>query len=170
VFQQVVEALLECLEWHSPYWLSRQGSEEVPVLGAVGAPLQDGPHLDPAPMRAAFRQAVPDIAPILGRFLSETTIAWVQGATKLSGRLDFPDELWVQAVHEAVIADRRQTIHREFLLQALFPLYLGRASAFLEGGNGGDPAVIAREVVSLAEQFEASKPRLVEAWTAQDRR
>jgi hypothetical protein len=76
----------------------------------------------------------------------------------------------VKAVHEAVIADRRQTLHREFLLQALFPLYLGRAAAFLERGSRAPGTVIAGEIVSLAEQFEASKPRLVEAWNARESR
>lgn len=168
IFQQVAGALLDCLDWHSAFWLARRGSEEVPIVGAVGAPAGDGTRLDPGPMREAFRLAVPDLVPIFEKFLSDTTIAWVRGATELRGELDFPDELWVKAVHEAVIADRRQTLHREYLLQALFPLYLGRASAFLERGEGKPPEVVAEEVEGLAEQFEASKPRLVEAWSTRD--
>jgi hypothetical protein len=68
VFGQVVGALFDCLEWHAPYWLAREGSEDVPLLGGSDAPPLDGPHLDPGPLREAFCRAVPDIVPILGGF------------------------------------------------------------------------------------------------------
>lgn len=171
VFRQVVGSLFACLQAHEGYWPQREGSDEVPVYGEATPAPGEPARVDPLPMLAAFRTGVPDLAPVLRDVLSAETLARVEELARGGDEaVSFDDELWVAAVYEAAAAWRRGALHREHLVSALVPLYLGRTASFLLENDESDAATVAARLEELCRRYESAKPRLVRGWTAASER
>ena len=165
VFRQVAGSLFACLEAQAPFWLPRAGSSPLSVLGSEpDAPLEHA-TVDPLPMIDAFRAGVRDLAPILEPILGSDTMA-VLLASAAAERLDFrfPDAAWATTVIRAAAAHKNGMLHREHLVQALVPLYLGRAASFLLESSGRDLRLVEGRLEDLCLEFEAQKPQLVGRW------
>ena len=80
----------------------------------------------------------------------------------------FPPALWVQTVYDFALAYHNQTLHREHMLKALTPLYLGRTASFVLETQHGDSLEVERTVETLCREFEVSKSYLVEQWRWRD--
>jgi hypothetical protein len=55
-------------------------------------------------------------------------------------------------------------IGRDHIVQALVPLFRGRAHTFLTENREASPEGMEENVESLCQAFEHEKPRLVELW------
>jgi hypothetical protein len=163
-FLQVVGSLLGCLELHESYWLPRVEVEDVPILGDVEGPAPETPPIEPGPMVESFRRGVADLAPILRAILSEDTLSKIKALASPGDDVFFEDELWARTVGEAAGAFRRSVMHRDHLVQALVPIYLGRAASFLRGDGAADSSGV---LEALCRAFEATRPELVRLWTAE---
>ena len=171
VFRQVVGSLFACLQTHESYWPQRNASDEVPTYGDL-APAPDEPaQVDPQSMLSSFRTGVPDLTPLLRDVLSVETLARVDELARCAdGAFRFDDELWVATVYEAAAAWRRGALHREHLVSALVPLYLGRTASFLCENDKSDAAAVGERLEQLCRRYESAKPRLVHGWTAASER
>jgi hypothetical protein len=165
VFGQVVRALLDCLERHEAYWKGRAGSERVPMAGELSPAADPGPAIDPRAMIESFRAGVRDLAPLLEPILSEPTRRGIAALAGGAPPLHYPDELWAATVYEAAGAYHRDVMHREHLVQALVPLYLGRAASFLVESAGRGADAVQDRLDELERGFEERKPDLIRAWT-----
>jgi hypothetical protein len=167
-FRQVVGALFDCLACHESYWTSRQGSEPLPVLGAPAPFAGEPAAMDPAPWAEAFRRGVRDLVPVLEPILSPSTLGRVVDLSRTdeAGPLPYPDDLWVSVVIEAAAAYRQDLMHREHIVQALVPLYLGRAASFLVENGASPVETVEARLESLRERYHSAKPELVRLWTA----
>lgn len=75
----------------------------------------------------------------------------------------FPDDVWACVVYDFALGHHHRVVHREHLLHALVPLFLGRAAAFVVATRRGDAAAeTARDAVGAA--FERRKRYLVDRW------
>ena len=165
VFGQVAGCLFSCLDAHEGYWLAPGAPAEVPVFGEDSAPAEEPSLLEPGPLVDAFRTGLKDLGSLLAPILSPGTLATLQARAGGGDPFHLPDEAWVRAVYESAAAYHRQVIHRDHLVQALVPIYLGRAASFILECAGHPPAEVEACLDRLEQSFEALKPQLVELWS-----
>ncbi len=116
-----------------------------------------------------FRSGVADLEPVLKSIVSPGTLAQLQGAAgSEENDFHFPDELWVTAVYEFAWAYHRSVISRDHIIQALAPLYRGRAYTFLTENLNASQEELEAHIESLCVTFERLKPYLTKLWTAQE--
>jgi hypothetical protein len=169
VFAQIVGPLFACLERHESYWTSRRGSEPVWTLGETPAPTGPAPDTSPEPMLESFRAGVRDLAPLLQQILAGPTWTEVERMAADGARPGYGDDLWAASAWQAARAHRFGLMHRDHLVRALVPLYLGRAGAFLLECAGKEAAAVEARLEELERRFEAAKPDLVRTWTPETR-
>jgi hypothetical protein len=72
--------------------------------------------------------------------------------------------VWAKTVFEFAASYHKSVISRDHIIQALVPLYRGRALTFLLENREGSGEDIERSVESLCSDFERLKPYLLEVW------
>lgn len=162
---QTVGGVFALMEHEPALWLEVQGSAPALSAGNVPPPLDGGPAVDVGRLLEAFQRGVRDLMPIWESVLAPETLGEVLGLDAGSpGSFGFPDELWARVIYDAALGYHYGVIHREHLLRALVPLYLGRTAAFILAararGEAGDGAAL--DAVGAA--FEAEKPYLRDRW------
>lgn len=164
VFKQVVGSAFQALDAHADYWLSRTGSEDVPLLGAaLGAPADTPPH-DGAPLVQSFSRDVRDLQEILRTILTPETLAAVTASAEHADGPSYPDEVWAATVYDFLVAYHRSVMRRDHITQALLPLYLARSGTFLIEHAAGVPDTVNEALEAVCTQFERSKRTAVERW------
>lgn len=169
-FQQVVGATFGCIEQHACYWLTRTGSEPLPVVGAPLGDASEPPAIEGSRLTQSFRDDLHNLEGVLAAILSPAILEGLQAAARGEGDVRFSDELWASTVVECLIAHHRGVMKREHIAQAMMPLYLGRTGSFLTQHGGSDPAAVEAALTSLAAQFELLKPDIVNQWTQNSQR
>lgn len=165
VFQQVVGAAFDCLDLHAGYWLAREASESLPIVGSGLAGRADATGVDGARLTQSFCADLRNLQGVLESILRPQTLATLnEAAAGDCEQLRFSDELWVATVYDFLMAHHRGVMRHEHIAQALIPLYLGRTGSFLMQYAAADPAEVTAALESLCVQFERSKPDLVERW------
>lgn len=166
VFGQVAGCLFSCLEAHESYWLATAAPADVPVFGEDSAPPEEPSLLEPAPLVDAFRSGFRDLGSMLRPILSPETLAALEASAADGTPFHLPDEAWVAAVYESAAAYHRQVIHRDHLVQALVPIYLGRAASFILECGDRSPAEVESRLDRLEQSFDVMKPQLIERWSS----
>ena len=171
MFRQVVSSLFGLMETYETVWQKVESSEPVPMFGlpfAVG--------LEPIPvhverMKRAYQQGLRDLDSIYRSFLSPSTIEGLVAAAQETGD-DFrvSDGLWVRLVYEVAAAYHGRRLDRDHLLQSLIPLYLGRTGSFVLDVRDADAVIVEQKIETLAQEFEAQKPYLLEIWSSASKR
>jgi hypothetical protein len=164
VFQQVMDAVYSCLEFHDGYWRGRGPAAPVPCFGTLGGAVDQGPRPDVSSMAVAFARDVAALHPVLKTILSEPTLAGVTAAAAEPTRLAYDDDLWAATVFEFLLAYHRAVMTREHVTQTLLPLYLGRTAAFLVEHASSGPATVEAALESLCLAFERAKPSAAAQW------
>jgi hypothetical protein len=171
VVEQVVGSLFTCLDLHQQYWQSDRKNTEVPVKGVLPELPSEPSRIHRKQMLERFRSAVSELGSVLQTILAPETLSEIRA---LAGRSDrevrFPDELWVRTVYDCAASYHASVMHRAHLLQALTPLYLGRAGSFVVENLERDAAEVDRKMEELCLAFERLKPYLLERWKAMDGR
>jgi len=166
--REVGGAMFRCMEIHQPYWVSRQGSQDVPTFGFQPVLDLDPVRIDRKRMFQMFRSGVDELSSVLEKILSASTLKAIQEISMLEERrFLFPDELWTKTVYEFASSYHRSVINRDHLLQALTPLYRGRVSSFIQENLRAGPQEVENRLESLRVEFERLKPYLIECWNRQ---
>jgi hypothetical protein len=76
----------------------------------------------------------------------------------------YSDELWVRSVYEFAASYHKAVISRDHVLQALAPLYRGKAHTFLGQNRDASANQVEANVEQLCLTFERAKPYLLEMW------
>jgi len=165
--QQLVGALFRTLEMHQDFWLPRTGSEPPPRFGFQYDLALEPLKLNKRRLMDNVRSNIEQLRPILEAILTPATLTEMGRMTALQDReFRYPDELWVHTIYEFAGSYHRSVINRDHILQALAPLYRARVSSIvLENEKAGGPKMEDR-FESLGQQFERSKPYLIERWNA----
>ena len=166
--REIAGAMFRCMEIHQDYWVSRQGSQDVPTFGFQPVLDLDPVRIDRRRMFEMFRSGVDELGSVLERILSASTLEAIQENSRLEEkRFHFPDELWAKTVYEFASSHHRSVINRDHMLQALTPLYRGRVSSFIQENLRADTQEVERKLESLQLEFERLKPYLIESWNRQ---
>jgi hypothetical protein len=165
LFQQVMGALLMCLELHEPSWLEREEvSPECRSLlaGDHAAP----PAVDVDRLIEAFARDARSLLPVVERIVTPQTLAGIAALVEMdAARFVYPDELWVTTVYDFAAGYHRTVMNRQHVMQALVPLYLGRVASFFREHASQDPQYVTERLDTVCRAFEQARPRLVEGWT-----
>jgi hypothetical protein len=117
-------------------------------------------------MLQVFRTGVREFASILEPILSPETLQAIRGLADVADAdMRYPDDLWVKTVYEFAASYHHGVIHRDHILQALVPLYLGRTSCFVAENLETDALAFKQRIETLCLEFERFKPYLLERWT-----
>jgi hypothetical protein len=165
VVQQVVGSLFACVEMHADYWASPHPAQPVPVPGVEEDAEAEPPHINSREMFERFRSGVVELADVLRRILAPETFAAVSAlAGQDADGVRFPDELWVRTVYDLAASYHHAAMHKGHLLQAMTPLYLGRAASFVLEHREQPRSDVECAVEELCGAFEREKPYLLERW------
>lgn len=164
-FRQVVGTALACVEAHHRAWSGRVEAEEVPMVGEPPALPEATIAAEGAPLLEGFRAGLKDVGDLYQPILDAPTLAAIREAAAADGdAFRFDDSVWAATVCQFAVAYHRQTIHRDHIVQALVPLYLGRAASFLLECAERDGAAVEARVEALARRFEAMRPQFLREW------
>jgi hypothetical protein len=163
--QQVVLGIIESLQSHDSFWMTTNGTIQLPSWGSDPKAAPDAPTWDHEALAEQARHDIGEIRPLLETVLEpdvlERVVAEVSGAVPA---LD--DELWVTIVYAFASAAHRGGIGVEHLAGMFVPIYLWRAAAFIAQTALEEDAKVQARLDSLCEAFERLKPALVSGWSA----
>ena len=112
-----------------------------------------------------FVTAVAELEPVFRSILSETTLLELQRIAALElDAFRYPANVWAKTVFEFAASYHKSVISRDHTIQALVPLYRGRALTFLLENQDASADGVEKNVESLCAEFERSKPYLLEMW------
>jgi glucosylglycerate synthase len=163
--RQTVGALFSSLDGNFQFWSAITASQPVPSFGVQsGIPL-DGARVNRKRLRDMFVHGVSELQPVFESILSEPTRAELQRIAGLElSRFSYPADLWAKTVLEFAASYHKSVINRDHIIQALVPLFRGRALTFLLENRDGSEQDIENNVESLCGEFERLKPYLLEVW------
>lgn len=166
--QQAVGALFRMTELHRPFWAERKDPEDVPALGFGYTVGLQPVRLHRRQMLQTFRHGITDLDSIMTSILSPGTLLDVKAlAASADDDFNYGDELWVKTVYDFAASYHRSVINRDHLLQALAPLYQGRASAFVTQNHAAGAPELEERLAQLSQQYERGLPYLNERWSAE---
>ncbi len=169
--RQTVGPLFWSMENSNGAWSSVHEVHPIPTTGPPYDVTEGDINVDHSRLHQMFCSGVADLGPVLKSILSARTLEQIQQAASLDeANFQYPDDLWVRAIYEFAAAYHQSVISRDHIIQALAPLYRGRAYIFLTQNRDASPSVLEERIESLCVTFERLKPHLVEQWTAQEKR
>jgi len=168
--RQTVGPLFWCMGGTNSIWSTKSEILPVPSTGSGYEVTAESVNVDRQRLHQNFRSGVMDLAEVLKSILSPETLSSLQQAAALEeAKFQLSDELWVRAIYEFAASYHHDVINRDHILQALAPLYRGRAFAFLTDNSNASADELEVRIEALGQTFERLKPYLLELWMAKER-
>ena len=112
-----------------------------------------------------FTFGISQLEPVFSSILSAPTHEELKRlATLPENAFAFPEPLWARTVYEFAAAYHRAVIGRDHVVQALVPLFRGRALTFLTENREAGEIEVESYVEKVCHAFEAEKPYLQQVW------
>ena len=167
--RQTVGALFTALEPDFPVWSVVNGSEPAPTTGADQQVLLDPLRVNRKRLREMFLTGVAELESVFQSILSLSTLAELQKIARLpEDEFHYPAELWVRTVYEFAASYQKSVISRDHIIQALAPLFRGRAYTFLVENRNASAADVENNIEGLCLDFERLKPYLLQMWKSRE--
>jgi hypothetical protein len=168
MFRQVVGTLFRLAGEQGEAWLPVRGSQPVPEYGFERVVLPEPITVNLPKLVDAFETARLAQASVWKRTLAGEQLERVRALpTDDPEAFDFPSELWIRCLYDALLAFQRPGADHEALLAGLTGLYFGRVAGFVNEARDLTDEQAERLVDAQARAFEDLKPWLVRAWQAQ---
>lgn len=163
--RQTVGVLFWAMERNFPSCPGNPDPSQLPRLGPE-AEVDLGPvRINRKRLHQMFVHGVAELGPVLGSILSSATHSELQRAASLpEDSFRYTDDLWVRTVYEFAGAYHKAVISRDHVVQALAPLFRGRAYNFLAESRDAQADQVEQNVEALCVTFEKQKPYLQEMW------
>lgn len=165
--RRTVGALFWSMDTNFSLWNTISGSKPVDTLGS---PLEDKVQ-EPAQVNLnrlleMFATGVAELEPVFRSILSQPTLVELQKLASLDlTQFKYPAEVWAKTVFEFAASYHRSVISRDHIVQALVPLFRGRALSFLLENENSSGDEIETHVEALCGEFEKLKPYLLDVWS-----
>ncbi len=167
--RQTVGALFSALEADFAVWSTVTGSNPVPTTGNDHELLLDPIRVNRKRLREMFATGVADLESVFQSILSSTTLAELQQLARLDEEeFHYPAELWVKTVYEFAVAYQKSVINRDHIVQAMAPLFRGRAVTFLIENRNASANEVEAHIEELCLEFERLKPYLLQMWKSRE--
>ena len=163
--RQTVGTLFSALEADFPVWSVVAGSQPVPSSGPASEVGLEPLRINRKRLREMFSTGVAELASVFQSILTPATLTELQTIAGLDeDDLRYPAELWVRTVYEFAVSYQKSVINRDHIIQALAPLFRGRAYTFLVENRDTSADDVEKNIESLCLEFERLKPYLLEMW------
>jgi hypothetical protein len=163
--RRTVGALFSSLSSNYQLWSTITDSQPVPTLGTQSEVTLEPVRVNRKRLREMFATGVAELEPVFRSILSVSTLSELQRIASLDvSDFNYPADIWAKTVFEFAASYHKSVISRDHIIQALVPLYRGRALTFLLENREGSGEDIERSVESLCGEFERLKPYLLEIW------
>jgi glycosyltransferase involved in cell wall biosynthesis len=163
--RQTVGALFWSLEPNFSLWSTRNDSQPIPTLGAGQEVTLEPLRINRKRLWDMFRSGVAELEPVLKSILSPPTLTELQRIAVLGeDEFLYGDELWARTVYEFAGSYHKAVISRDHIVQALAPLYRGRAFTFLVENREASAEQVEQNVEDFCLTCERMKPSLLELW------
>jgi glucosylglycerate synthase len=157
--------LFGSLEANFAAWSSPRETLEAPCVGCEPTVSLEHSRLNRKRLYQMFAFGVSELEPVFLSILSSPTHEDLKRLAKLpEERFSYPEELWVRTVYEFAAAYHKAVIGRDHIVQALVPLFRGRAFTFLTENRDASADEVEANIESLCQAFDQQKPYLLEAW------
>jgi len=166
--RQTVGALFASLETNFSFWSSSTAQPLTTVGGDHEVDL-DPIRVNRKRLRDMFSIGVKELASVFQSILSPSTRAELDRIAGLGeDEFRYPAELWVRTVYEFAASYHKSVISRDHIIQALAPLFRGRACTFVVENRYASADGVENSIDSLCLEFERWKPYLLEMWTGRE--
>jgi hypothetical protein len=163
--RQTVGVLFWSLEQNFPACSASAELQPVPTLGLEHGITEEPVRVNRKRLHQMFQRGVAELEPVLSSILDPSTLAELKrGASAPEESFRYSDELWARTAYEFAVAYHKSIISRDHIIQALAPLYRGRAYTFLAENRDASADEVEQHVEGLCLEFEKMKPFLVEKW------
>jgi len=146
-------------------WSAVKESQPVPTIGVEHEVNLEPLRVNRKRLHQMFATGVAELDPVLRSILYDTTLAELKAlALQPEEEFVFPNELWATTVYEFAASHHQAVISRDHVIQALAPLYRGKALAFVLENRDASGVEIEKNVEAICLSFESLKPYLLEMW------
>ncbi|MFZ1005281.1 MAG: hypothetical protein WAN65_00485 [Candidatus Sulfotelmatobacter sp.] len=164
--RQTVGVLFWSMESNFSLWSAKTGSQPILTTGVEQEFTHDPRRVNRKRLLEMFRSGVAELASVFQSILSPATLGELQDIAGLAEEdFHYSAELWVKTVYEFAAAHHKAVISRDHIIQALAPLFRGRALTFLTENRNTSADRVEANIESLCLEFERLKPYLLEMWS-----
>lgn len=161
--RQTAGALFAALQPDFPVWSTAAGSQPFPTNGADPGALLESVRVNRKRLREMFSTGVAELQSVFQAILSPTTLTELQRIAAMGDdEFHYPAELWVRTVYEFAASYQKQVINQDHIVQALAPLFRGRALTFLKENRSASAEEVENNIEGLCLEFERLKPYLLQ--------
>ena len=116
-------------------------------------------------LREMFSTGVLELDSVFQSILSPSTLAELHRIAQ-SGEEEFhySSELWAKTIYEFAASYQKSVISRDHIIQALAPLFRGRAFTFVTENRNASADDVENNIEGLCLEFERLKPYLLQIW------
>ncbi|MGA9352741.1 MAG: hypothetical protein WBV46_03560 [Terriglobales bacterium] len=163
--RRTVGALFLSLDANFEFWSGVNASQPVQTFGPESEVTLEPITVDLGRMREMFVTGVAELEAVFKTVLDEATLSELQKLASLEiDAFRYPAGLWAKTVFEFAASYHKSVINRDHIVQALVPLYRGRALSFLLENQDASAEDVEKNVESLCGEFERLKPYLLKVW------
>lgn len=161
--------LFGSMEAFASVWTAKRDPVEVPCNGCQPAVSLEPLRLNRKRLYQMFTFGMSELEPVFLSILTAETLAELKRIAELpEDKFAYPADLWVRTVYEFAAAYHRAVIGRDHVVQALVPLFRGRAMTFLTENREASAEQVEQNIESLCQVFEREMPYLMERWNGKN--
>ena len=163
--RRTVGALFASMDATFPVWSAISSSQPILTIDGRCEIAPEPFNVNRERLRDMFAHGVSELDPVFQYILSPQTLAELHKIAALKvDEFRYPAEIWARTVFEFAASFHQSVINRDHIIQALGPLFRGRALSFLEEISEASEEQIEKNVEGLCVEFERLKPYLLEVW------
>jgi glucosylglycerate synthase len=157
--------LFSSMDSFAAVWRDSPPKLEAPCNGCQPAVSLEPLRLNRKRLREMFVFGISELEPVFLSILSPATHSELKRLAALPDEeFEYPADLWVRTVYEFSVAYHKAVIGRDHVVQALVPLFRGRAYTFLTENREASGEQVETNIESLCQSFERERPYLLELW------
>jgi glucosylglycerate synthase len=153
------------MDLYASFWRSQQETLDAPCVGCQPAVSLEPLRLNRKRLHQMFVFGISELEPVFLSILSPATHSELKRLAALpEEKFAYPADLWARTVYEFSAAYHKAVIGRDHVVQALVPLFRGRAYTFLTETREASAEEVENHIESLCRTFDSEKPYLAEVW------
>jgi len=166
----VVGTIFDLMCHNEGFWREVKWSRPTAVFGYGLGDVEIPPEVvvDVSTLGEKFLSGAGSFREVHRACLSDETFSKLQEASEIPlEAFELPPVLWAKVLYDFALAYKRKTVPRDVLLNALTPLYYGRALSFVLETEAMNNQQVEEIIEDQCLQFEKCKRYLLERWSAQ---
>ena len=158
--------LLFCsMDCYPSAWKDAREPLPAPCSGCLPAASLEPMRVNRKRLHQMFTFGISQLEPVFSSILSAPIHEELKRLAGLpEDDFSLPEPLWARTVYEFAAAYHRAVIGRDHVVQALVPIFRGRALTFLQQNREASETEIENNVETVCRAFEAEKPYLQQIW------